>query len=430
MITTILIGPADRRARGVAAYMLADAAALRQRLTARGADVRLVSAFDTGVAAADHDDHLRPDVVLDVPVRVRDQRADGIASAGLLARELCGVAPEGVVHAIGWRATAVAVTARGETGTPVVAHVDQLPSFPGDDRADGTVMARLGWAALAAADQVVVESTWARDVAVRRGVLPSRLHVVGPALTRVPTGAAGAPSGDEPLVLSVGDPGDVGSLRPVAEAVLHHPGARLLVARGTGMDDTAAAAVRDRLRELPVVRRLGTRCKVALEPAASLCATADLVVDVSSTPGRGLGVLAAMFEARPLVAAAVGGAEELVVDRVTGLLVEPRDRVHTRDAVAALLADPFRLEAYGLAGRDRATAVFDPELLGDSMAQVHQRAMGPVPAPVGEVVELRARRGADRRDADLDGADLREVDLRAVALRGADDGITAPVVHA
>ncbi len=204
-------------------------------------------------------------------------------------------------------------------------------------------------------------------------------------------------------MLSVGDPGDVGSLRPVAEAVLHHTGARLLIARGTGMDGAAAAAVRDRLRELPVVRRLGTRCKVGLEPAASLCASADLVVDVSSTPGRGLGVLAAMFEARPLVAASVGGADELVVDRVTGLLVEPRDRVHTRDGVAALLTDPFRLEAYGLAGRDRATAVFDPELLADALMQVHQRAMG-----VGSV-------------------SVADVDLRTV---GVTDGASAPVVHA
>ncbi|MGJ7441785.1 glycosyltransferase family 4 protein [Aquipuribacter sp. MA13-6] len=408
MRTTILIGPTDRRSRGVAAFMLAEAAALRSRLRARGADVRLVSAFDPGVTAADGDDHLRPDVVLDVPVRVRDQRADGIASAGLLARELARVAADGIVHAVGWRATAVAVTARGETGTPVVAHVDQLPSFPGDDRADGTVMARLGWAALAAADHVVVESTWARDVAVRRGVLPDRLHAVGPALTRLPQGEAPrSPSGEDPLVLSVGDPGDVGSLRPVAEAVLHHAGARLLVARSTGMDETAAAAVKERLRELPVVRRLGTRCKVALAPASTLCATADLVVDVSSTPGRGLGVLAAMFEARPLVAAAVGGADELVVDRVTGLLVEPRDRVHTRDGVAALLQDPFRLEAYGLAGRDRAHAVFDPELLADATSRVHDRARGRLGEPSGGEA--------------VDPADV--VDVRHA-------GAVAPAVHA
>lgn len=406
MTTTVLIGPPDRRARSVAAQTLDDALALRTRLRRRGADVRLVSAFDPRTVRPDGslDDSRRPDVVLDVPVRVRDQRADGIASAGLLARELAAVARDGVVHAIGWRATAVAITARAETGVPVVAHADQLPSWPGDERADGTVMARLGWAALAAADHVVVESSWARDVAVRRGVLADRVHVVGPALAELPSPDAQPPTGDEALVLSVGDPADVGSLRPVAEAVLHHPGARLLVARGTGMDAQCAAAAKERLRELPVVRRLGTRCKVAQEPAARLCPQADLVVDVSGSPGRGMGVLSAMFAARPLVAASVGNAEELVVDRVTGLLVEPRDRVNTRDAVGDLLADPFRLEAYGLAGRDRAHAVFHPDTLADAMLAVHREAEG-------MVIDLRDSTTSDSGT-------------------GADDEADASVVHA
>lgn len=379
MTTTVLIGPSDRRAPGVAALTLLEAAALRSRLRRRGVDVRLVSAFDPErvVPGAPADiGRVRPDILLDGPERPRDQHADGIAAAGQLARELAAVATDGLVHAVGWRATAVAVTARAETGVGVVAHADQLPSWPGEDRADGSVMARLGWAALAAADHVLVESTWARDVAVRRGVLPDRLSVVGPAVSSLPEQDAPAPTGSEATVLSVGDPADVGSLRPVAEAVLHHPGARLLVARGTGLDERCMATVKERLRELPVVRRLGSRCRVVGEPAAGLCGSADLVVDVSGSPGRGLGVLAAMFEARPLVAAAVGGADELVVDRVTGLLVEPRDRVNTRDAVAALLVDPFRLEAYGLAGRDRAHAVFHPDLLTDAVLAVHRQVGG------------------------------------------------------
>jgi D-inositol-3-phosphate glycosyltransferase len=392
MTITILVGPADRRARSVAAHTLIDTAALRGRLAERGADVRLVSTYDPGrvLAPADGGSALpRPDVVIDVPVRLGDQRADGIASAALISKELTGIATEGTVHAVGWRATAVAVTARAETGVPVVAHADQLPSYPGDDRADGSVMARLGWAALAAADHVVVESSWARSVAVRRGVPAASVTVVPPAVSVVPDPTpVPAAGGATPTVLSVGDPADVGSLRPVAEAVLHHPGARLVVARGTGLDDTCAAAVRQRLRELPVVRRLGSRCQVALRPAGALCGDADLVVDVSSTPGRGMGVLAAMFAARAVVASSVGSAEEVVIDRTTGLLVEPRDRVHTRDAVADLLADPFRLEAYGLAGRDRAEAVFHPSAVAEALMQVHAAVVAAERSDTGDVAEV------------------------------------------
>jgi glycosyltransferase involved in cell wall biosynthesis len=140
--------------------------------------------------------------------------------------------------------------------------------------------------------------------------------------------------------------------------------------------------VKERLRELPVVRRLGSRCKVAGEPAATLCSGADLVVDVSARPGRGLGVLSAMFDARTVVASSVGGADEMVVERVTGLLVEPRDRIHTRDAVGDLLVDPFRLEAYGLAGRERALAVYHPQTLAAQLLAVHEAVVQGSPAVV------------------------------------------------
>ena len=394
MTLTVLIGPADLRARSAAAHTLIDAAALCDRLRSSGADVRLVCAFDPRHGLGEAPAGITypvPDVVLDVPVRSLEARPDGIASAGLLSKALARVATGGTVHAVGWRATAVAVTARGLTGVPVVAYADQLPSMPGDDRTDGSVMARLGWAALAAADHVVVESAWARAVAVRRGVPVAGVTVVGPALSVVP---ADTPTsrrrGEDPaLVLSVGDPADVGSLRPVAEAVLHHPGSRLVVARGTGLDDRCAAMVKERLRELPVVRRLGTRCTVAIAPAATLCAGADLVVDVSARPGRGLGLLSAMFEARAVVAAAVGGADEMVVDGVSGLLVEPRDRIHTRDAVATLLLDPFRLEAYGLAGRERARAVYLPDALARRLLVLHEAAAADMVRSVSDRAGVR-----------------------------------------
>ena len=401
MTLTVLIGPADLRARSVAAHTLIDAGALRDRLRRSGADVRLVCAFEPRNSLGEAPAGVTypvPDVVFDVPVRSLDQRADGIASAGLLSRALAQLVTEGSVHAVGWRATAVAVTARGLTGVPVVAYADQLPSVPGDDRTDGTVLARLGWAALAAADHVVVESAWARAVAARRGVPVAGTTVVGPAVSVVTEGSpTSRRRGEDPaLVLSVGDPADVGSLRPVAEAVLHHPGSRLVVARGTGLDDRCAAMVKERLRELPVVRRLGTRCTVATAPAATLCAGADLVVDVSARPGRGLGVLSAMFEARAVVVSAVGGADEMVVDGVSGLLVEPRDRIHTRDAVAALLLDPFRLEAYGLAGRERARAVYLPDALARRLLDLHEAAAADAARAVTDRAEAQLVLAGDR----------------------------------
>jgi glycosyltransferase involved in cell wall biosynthesis len=57
---------------------------------------------------------------------------------------------------------------------------------------------------------------------------------------------------------------------------------------------------------------------------------------------------------RPVVATAVGGLQDSVVDGVTGDLVPPRDPTALGEALAALLADDERRAAYGAAGVRRA----------------------------------------------------------------------------
>jgi glycosyltransferase involved in cell wall biosynthesis len=59
---------------------------------------------------------------------------------------------------------------------------------------------------------------------------------------------------------------------------------------------------------------------------------------------------------RPVVATAVGGLVDSVVDGVTGDLVPPRDPAALGAVLAALLADPDRRAAYGAAGIERVRA--------------------------------------------------------------------------
>jgi glycogen(starch) synthase len=65
-------------------------------------------------------------------------------------------------------------------------------------------------------------------------------------------------------------------------------------------------------------------------------------------------VLEAMAAGRPVVAAASGGIVDIVVDRVTGLLVPPGDAWALAQAIVAILKDPQTARKFGLAGRDRA----------------------------------------------------------------------------
>jgi glycosyltransferase involved in cell wall biosynthesis len=85
---------------------------------------------------------------------------------------------------------------------------------------------------------------------------------------------------------------------------------------------------------------------------------AAVVACPSRREGFGVTCLEAMAHARPVVATAVGGLRDLVVDGETGLLVEPRDPRALRAAIERLLADPELRHRLGAAGRDRAREHF------------------------------------------------------------------------
>ncbi|MFN2504938.1 MAG: glycosyltransferase, partial [Acidimicrobiales bacterium] len=66
----------------------------------------------------------------------------------------------------------------------------------------------------------------------------------------------------------------------------------------------------------------------------------------------GLTVLEAMASGTPVVASRVGGLPELVVDGVTGFLVEPGDVDQLQDRLRLLLADRGLARRLGENGRD------------------------------------------------------------------------------
>ena len=90
--------------------------------------------------------------------------------------------------------------------------------------------------------------------------------------------------------------------------------------------------------------------------------------------------LEAMACEAPVVASAVGGIPEVVVDGVTGLLVayDPADpaalETGLADAINALVADPARAKAMGLAGRARAIADFSWDAIAQRTVAVYRTA--------------------------------------------------------
>jgi glycosyltransferase involved in cell wall biosynthesis len=119
------------------------------------------------------------------------------------------------------------------------------------------------------------------------------------------------------------------------------------------------------------VRRLGLEDRVRFagerHDVPDLLAAADAFVLSSFSEGLPVSVLEAMAAKLPVVASRVGGMPEVVLDGVTGLLVEPGDPEKLAAALDRIVADRDLRRSLGIAGRSFAESHFDP----DSFSHAH-----------------------------------------------------------
>jgi glycosyltransferase involved in cell wall biosynthesis len=99
----------------------------------------------------------------------------------------------------------------------------------------------------------------------------------------------------------------------------------------------------------------------------------DVFVMSSLTEGLGTSLLDAMACGKPIVATRAGGMPEVVVDGLTGLLVEPRDDEAMAAAIVRLLRDRALRREMGTAGEVRAQEQFSSERMVQETLAVYQR---------------------------------------------------------
>ena len=128
----------------------------------------------------------------------------------------------------------------------------------------------------------------------------------------------------------------------------------LLVGDGELRDDLEAQARAIGLSE--AVTFAGIRTDVP-----EILAALDVFVLPSLWEGMPNAVLEAMAAGLPVVATAVGGIPELVVDGVTGLLVPPHAPISLAEAIVRLLDAPDLRRQMGQAGRERVKKRFTVE---------------------------------------------------------------------
>lgn len=106
-----------------------------------------------------------------------------------------------------------------------------------------------------------------------------------------------------------------------------------------------------------------------------LLATMDVVVLTSRWEGMPLVILEAMASARPVIAPALPGLDEVISDGVTGRLVAPGVPGAAADAIVALLRDPAARQAMGVCGRERVYRRFTLARMVSSTLAVYQAAL-------------------------------------------------------
>lgn len=174
--------------------------------------------------------------------------------------------------------------------------------------------------------------------------------------------------GDAFVLGSVGRLDPVKNLGALLEALAllrnRYPNARVVVA-GDGperqplIERAAALGVED------AVLFAGYRSDVRAVMGAF-----DVYVNCSTYEGVSLTILEAMASALPVVATAVGGNPEVVIDQETGMLVRTHPQA-IATAVAALIESPARRQALGEAGRWRVKRHFSIERMVSDYAAAY-----------------------------------------------------------
>jgi D-inositol-3-phosphate glycosyltransferase len=274
-----------------------------------------------------------------------------------------------VAHAHFWVSGLAAVTAARRVGVPVVQTYHALGSVwrRHEGSAEAGPPRRIGYerALGRAVDRVVAQCQNEVGELIRLGVPRTRIAVIPPGVDLdrfTPTGPAAPRDPDRPRILSVGRLVERKGFGELIQAMRAVPRAECVLVGGPPAAELAADPAARKLRSL------ANRCKVAdrvhlvgavpREEMPRWYRSADLLASSPWHEPFGLTALEAMACGVPVVATAVGGLTDTVVDGLTGDLVRPRDPRALGATLRRLLGDPIRRLAYATAALDRARHVY------------------------------------------------------------------------
>jgi glycosyltransferase involved in cell wall biosynthesis/phosphoheptose isomerase len=361
------------------------------------------------------------------------------AVAQALVRAWSADTPD-VVHAHFWMSGHAALLAAREVPVPVIQTFHALGvvkrRYQGDK--DTSPHERFGIERdlVRRADEIVATCTDEVFELLRLGASRHRLTVVpcGVDLGLFgPDGPREATAEGRRRLLCVGRLVERKGIGNVIEALAELPEAELVVAGGPPAAQLDGDPDVQRLRGVAercgVADRVELRGRVERPDLPALLRSADAVVCAPWYEPFGIVPLEAMACSVPVVASAVGGMIDTVVDGVTGVHVAPRDPERLAAALRGLLAQPERRAAIGRAGVRRARRLYDWGRVATATLDVYARhvrrresAAGTArfrltPSGAGHLAALRDALGGVEQEAER-----LESWGRALAVRLLEDG--------
>jgi glycosyltransferase involved in cell wall biosynthesis len=219
----------------------------------------------------------------------------------------------------------------------------------------------------------------------RMALIPSGVNVerFTPDGPRVPRGSAAR-------ILTVARLVERKGVEDLIQALGAVPGAELVVVGGPPARELDADPYARRLRRLAescgVADRLRLAGAVAAHEMPAWYRSADVIAATPWYEPFGLTALEAMACGVPVVATAVGGLADTVVDGVTGDLVAPRDPRALGLTLRRLIGDELRRMTYAAAAVDRATQSYAWPRIATRLAVVYAGVAGVVSESSREAV--------------------------------------------
>jgi glycosyltransferase involved in cell wall biosynthesis len=312
----------------------------------------------------------------------KDELLPYMAAFGAYLTEAWAVARPDVVHAHFWMSGLAALTATRDRPVPVVQTFHALGSVKQRHQGvkDTSPPGRIRLERAIARSVAKVVATCSEEVfeLARLGVQRRQMTVVpcGVDLDQFTDRGPVAPRTDRPRIVSVGRLVERKGFDVLIRALQAVPGAELLIAGGPAAPGLAGDAEACRL--LALAQCCGVADRVRLLGAVSradmpgLLRSADVVACAPWYEPFGIVPVEAMACGIPVVATAVGGLTDTVIDGVTGILVPPRRPDRMAAALRTLLADHSLQLNFRSAALDRARSRYAWDRIAGETALVYR----------------------------------------------------------